>query len=119
MAVCAAWRVHELGEPEAVLVLDDVEVPVPGPGDVVVEVAAASLNFPDVLMCRGEYQVKPPLPFTPGAEVAGTVVELGADADPTLLGRRVDRDPGVRTRRVHRADARAHGDGVPHPRLAR
>ncbi len=84
-----AWRVHELGEPEAVLVLDDVEPPAPGPGEVVVEVAAASLNFPDVLMCRGEYQVKPPLPFTPGAEVAGTVVELGEDADPALLGRRV------------------------------
>ena len=43
--------------------------PVAGPGEVVVDVAAASLNFPDVLMCRGEYQVKPPLPFTPGAEV--------------------------------------------------
>ena len=59
-----AWRVHELGEPEAVLRLDEVEAPVPGPNEVAVDVAAASLNFPDVLMCRGEYQVKPPLPFT-------------------------------------------------------
>jgi NADPH:quinone reductase and related Zn-dependent oxidoreductases len=84
-----AWRVHELGEPEAVLRLDDVEALVPGPKEVVIDVAAASLNFPDVLMCRGEYQVKPPLPFTPGAEVAGTVVELGDGADASLLGRRV------------------------------
>lgn len=84
-----AWRVHELGEPEDVLVFDDVEEPVPGPGEVLVEVAAASLNFPDVLMCRGEYQVKPPLPFTPGAEVAGTVVAEGDNASPGLVGRRV------------------------------
>ena len=83
------WRVHELGEPEAVLRLDDVDAPEPGPNEVSVDVAAASLNFPDVLMCRGEYQVKPPLPFTPGAEVAGTVVALGEGADPNLLGRRV------------------------------
>ena len=84
-----AWRVHELGEPEAVLRFDDVDEPTPGPGEVLVDVAAASLNFPDVLMCRGEYQVKPPLPFTPGAEVSGTVVGLGADADANLLGQRV------------------------------
>jgi NADPH2:quinone reductase len=72
-----AWRVHELGEPEAVLHLDDIDAPVAGAGEVLVEVAAASLNFPDVLMCRGEYQVKPPLPFTPGAEVSGVVTALG------------------------------------------
>ena len=63
-----AWRVHELGEPDAVLRLDDVDDPVAGPGEVLVDVAAASLNFPDVLMCRGEYQVQPPPPFTPGSE---------------------------------------------------
>ena len=79
-----AWRVHELGEPEAVLHLDDVDSPVAGPGE-----AAASLNFPDVLMCRGEYQVKPALPFTPGAEVSGVVSALGDGVDADLLGRRV------------------------------
>jgi NADPH2:quinone reductase len=84
-----AWRVHELGEPEAVLRLDDVEVPVVGPGEVTIDVAAASLNFPDVLMCRGEYQVKPPLPFTPGAEVAGLVTTVGEGVDPGFVGRRV------------------------------
>lgn len=84
-----AWRVHELGEPEAALRLDEVDEPIARSGEVVVDVAAASLNFPDVLMCRGEYQVKPPLPFTPGAEVSGRVVALGDGADPDLLGRRV------------------------------
>ena len=59
-----AWRVHELGEPEAVLHVDDVDALVPGANEVAIDVAAASLNFPDVLMCRGDYQVKPPLPFT-------------------------------------------------------
>ncbi len=84
-----AWRVHELGEPEVVLTLEDVPAPEPGPGEVVVDVAAASLNFPDVLMCRGEYQVKPPLPFTPGAEVSGTVTRVGSAVSEDLLGRRV------------------------------
>ncbi len=84
-----AWRVHELGEPEAVLRLDDVEDPVAGRGEVLVDVAATSLNFPDVLMCRGEYQVKPPLPFTPGAEVSGVVAAVGDGVDHGLVGRRV------------------------------
>jgi NADPH2:quinone reductase len=84
-----AWRVHELGEPESVLGLDDVPAPVAGPREVVVDVAAASLNFPDVLMCRGEYQVRPPVPFTPGAEVAGVVTAVGDGVDATLVGRRV------------------------------
>jgi NADPH2:quinone reductase len=84
-----AWEVRELGEPEEVMELADVPEPEPGPHEVVVRVAAASLNFPDVLMCRGEYQVKPPMPFTPGAEVSGTVVSLGPEADATLLGKRV------------------------------
>jgi NADPH2:quinone reductase len=84
-----AWRVHELGEPEAVLRLDEIDEPVPGRGEVLVDVAATSLNFPDVLMCRGEYQVKPPLPFTPGAEVSGVVTAVGDGVDGALVGRRV------------------------------
>jgi NADPH2:quinone reductase len=84
-----ALRVHELGEPADVLRLEDVEAPEPGAGEVRVRVHAASLNFPDVLMCRGGYQVKPPLPFTPGAEVAGVVDALGADVDELHIGDRV------------------------------
>lgn len=84
-----AWRAHELGEPEAVLVLEDVDAPDPGPGQVAIDVRRAALNFPDVLMCRGEYQVKPPLPFTPGAEVAGVVADAGEGVDRSIIGRRV------------------------------
>ncbi len=72
-----AWQVHELGDPKEVLTLDEVEEPEPEPGEVVVTVEAAALNFFDILLCRGEYQEHPPLPFTPGAEVAGTVAAAG------------------------------------------
>ena len=72
-----AWRVHELGEPADVMRLDEVPEPEAGPGEVLIDVAAAALNFPDILLCRGQYQEKPPLPFTPGVEVAGTVVGTG------------------------------------------
>lgn len=84
-----ALRVHSLGEPEAVLVAEDVPEPEPGPGEVRVQVRAAALNFPDVLMCRGEYQVKPRLPFTPGAEVAGTIAAVGDGVTGLAIGQRV------------------------------
>jgi NADPH2:quinone reductase len=84
-----ALRVHELGEPEAVLRVEDLPLPDPPPGHVRLRVAAASLNFPDVLLCRGEYQVKPPLPFTPGAEVAGEVDALGPGVTDVEIGARV------------------------------
>ncbi len=76
-----AWRVQELGEPKQALRLEEVDEPTPGRGEVVVEMEAASLNFFDALLCRGEYQEKPELPFTPGAEVSGTVSQTGAGVD--------------------------------------
>jgi NADPH2:quinone reductase len=76
-----AWQVHELGDPSEVLKLEEVEDPEPGPGEVVVEVEAAALNFFDILLCKGEYQEHPELPFTPGAEVSGTVIAAGDSAD--------------------------------------
>ncbi|MFW0795893.1 NADPH:quinone oxidoreductase family protein [Gordonia sp. CPCC 205515] len=84
-----AWRVQELGEPRDVLVLDDVPVPEPGPGQILVKVRAAPANFPDVLMCRGIYQVKPDLPFTPGVELCGDVVDVGSDVTTHSVGDRV------------------------------
>jgi NADPH2:quinone reductase len=72
-----AWRVHELGDPADVLRFDEVEEPEPGPGEVLVRVEAAALNFFDILLCQGRYQERPPLPFTPGAEVAGEVLAVG------------------------------------------
>jgi NADPH:quinone reductase len=79
-----ALQITELEGPRAVRVVD---VPAPAPSHpltpgqgVVIEVAAAGVSFPDVLQTRGLYQLKPELPFTPGAEVAGTVLEASADA---------------------------------------
>src|SRR5919112_5626276 len=71
-----AWRVHGLGDPSA-MTLDDVPVPTPGDGQLLVRVRAAALNFPDVLMAAGLYQVRPPLPFIPGIELCGEVEGTG------------------------------------------
>ncbi len=77
-----AWRVHEVGEPEAVLRLeDDVADPVPGPGEAVIRVEATAVNFADILLCRGSYQVRPPRPFTPGLETCGVVEAVGDGVD--------------------------------------
>src|SRR3989440_42020 len=67
----------QYGPPES-LVVEDVAAPHPGPGEVVVAVKAASVNFPDVLIIQNKYQFKPPLPFSPGSELAGVVKEIGA-----------------------------------------
>jgi len=67
---------HAYGPPED-LVVDEVADPVPGPGQLVVKVHAAAVNYPDVLMIDGKYQVKAPPPFTPGSELAGEVVAVG------------------------------------------
>lgn len=83
------WRVTRLAEPAEALSLDTVEMPSPGPGEVLVRVGAVAANFPDVLLCRGEYQVKPELPFTPGIELSGTVVGLGAEVTGVAAGDRV------------------------------
>ncbi|MGW1011155.1 NADPH:quinone oxidoreductase family protein [Streptomyces termitum] len=66
-----AWRVHENGEPGAVMRREEVAVPEPGPGQVLLKVRAANVNFPDALLARGRYQIRPPLPFTPGVELCG------------------------------------------------
>jgi NADPH2:quinone reductase len=72
--VCRAY-----GPPED-LVVDDVADPTPGPGQLLVRVRAAAVNFPDVLLIAGKYQIKIPVPFTPGSELAGEVVAVGDGA---------------------------------------
>ncbi|WP_028104447.1 NADPH:quinone oxidoreductase family protein [Pseudoduganella violaceinigra] len=69
--VCKAW-----GLPDT-LVLEDLPDPQPGPGQVLLQVKAAAVNFPDVLIIQGKYQYQPPLPFTPGNEVSGVVLSVG------------------------------------------
>ncbi|MGV9576053.1 NADPH:quinone oxidoreductase family protein [Streptomyces sp. NPDC003509] len=66
-----AWRVHRNGEPSEVMELEQADRPTPGDGQVLIAVRAANINFPDALLCRGQYQVRPPLPFTPGVEICG------------------------------------------------
>ena len=89
-----AWRAHELGAPEDVLTLDEVDTPTPGPGQVRVKVAACGLNFPDVLVLAGQYQEKPPLPMTPGMEVGGVIDAVG-DGVGLAVGTRVLALPGM------------------------
>lgn len=77
MRAMHAWRVHEVGPYREVLRWEEVPDPAPPDDGVVVEVRAAGLNFPDLLVIAGNYQVKAPLPFTPGIEACGVVVEAG------------------------------------------
>lgn len=84
-----SWQVHELGDPIDRLVLDEVEAPEAGPGRVLLDVEAVGLAFPNVLQCRGEYQVKPPLPFSPAAEVVGRVAAMGEGVDGLEVGQRL------------------------------
>jgi NADPH:quinone reductase len=72
------WRVRELGPPEPVLRLESAPAREPEPDEVMVQVAAVGLNFPDLLLCAGRYQERPPFPFSPGFEAAGLVVQAGA-----------------------------------------
>lgn len=84
-----AWHVVRHGEPAEVLQLADVPDPTPGPGQVLVRVRAVAVNFPDVLLARGEYQVRPELPFSPGIELCGDVVALGDGVGRVAVGDRV------------------------------
>ncbi len=76
------------GPPES-LVVEEVPSPQPGPGEVVISVKAASVNFPDVLIIQDKYQVKPPLPFSPGSEVSGFVKAVGEGVTQAKPGDRV------------------------------
>ncbi len=76
------------GPPES-LVLEEVASPVPGRGQVVISVRACGVNFPDTLIIQGKYQFKPPLPFSPGSEVAGVVKEIGPGVERVKIGDRV------------------------------
>jgi NADPH2:quinone reductase len=79
---------RELGEPER-LELAELPDPVPGPGQVTIDVVATSCNFADVLLCRGGYQLEPALPFAPGSEVAGRVRAMGDGVTGLAVGDRV------------------------------
>ncbi len=81
--VCKAW-----GLPET-LVIEDLAAPAPKAGEVLIDIRAASVNYPDVLMIQKKYQIQPTLPFTPGSEVAGVVSALGEGVTNVKVGERV------------------------------
>ena len=80
-----AWQVCASGEPEQ-MTLAHIPVPEPGPGQVRIQNRAAALNFFDILQIQGKYQVKPPFPYIPGAEVAGIIDAVGEGVDRFAAG---------------------------------
>jgi NADPH2:quinone reductase len=87
--VCSSY-----GPPEN-LSLEDIPNPVPGDDEALVDVYAASLNFPDGLQIQGKYQFQPPMPFIPGSEVGGVISALGSDLSGFEVGDRVMATPGI------------------------
>jgi NADPH2:quinone reductase len=83
-----AWRVDDWGEPDQ-MKFTDIPVPEPKPGEIRIENRAAALNFFDILMIQGKYQTRPPLPFTPGSEVAGVIDAVGEGVNGLQIGDRV------------------------------
>src|SRR5450759_4939476 len=83
-----AWQVRAWCEPEQ-MTLADVPIPEPAAGEIRIANRAAALNFFDILQIQGKYQIKPPFPFTPGAEVSGVVDALGAGVTGLAVGDRV------------------------------
>ena len=79
---------HAYGLPDT-LTLEDIASPAPGPGEVRIQVKACSLNFPDTLTIRNMYQFKPPLPFSPGSESSGVVLDVGEGVTHLKPGDRV------------------------------
>jgi NADPH2:quinone reductase len=83
-----AWICSELGGPDA-LTWQESPTPEPGKGEVRIAIKAASLNFPDLLIVQGKYQMRPPLPFVPGAEFAGVVEAVGEGVKHLAVGTHV------------------------------
>src|SRR5512141_1448774 len=83
-----AVRCHELTGPKSLRV-DEIPAPTPGAGEVLIEVRAAGVNFPDVLLTYGKYQFKAEPPFIPGGEAAGIVRAVGAAVTGVAVGDRV------------------------------
>jgi NADPH:quinone reductase len=94
-ALMTAWQVTSAGEPLEVMRLARLPRPRPGPGQVAVRVSATALNFPDALLARGQYQERPPWPFTPGIELCGEIEAVGAGVDPLRIGERVIGAPAL------------------------
>lgn len=80
---------HKLSEDFSGVEICDVPAPVPGAGEVLIKVHATSINFPDLLLCQGKYQLKLEPPFTPGMDTAGTIAAIGEDVTTLAIGDQV------------------------------
>ena len=78
----------EVGGPDP-LVVEDLDSPTPGKGEVLIDVAACAINFPDTLMIRDLYQFKPERPYSPGGEISGTISAIGEGVEGWQVGDRV------------------------------
>ena len=104
-----AWTLGEFGPHQEVLQWQDLPEPEPGSGQVRIRIGATGINFPDLLCIEGKYQVKPPLPFTPGMEAMGVVETVGSDC------RRMPRRKRLMNRRsLCRGDAVGRVQQLPH-----
>ncbi|MEQ8662965.1 MAG: NADPH:quinone oxidoreductase family protein, partial [Gammaproteobacteria bacterium] len=81
--LCREWGAIEN------LALDEMAAPVPGPGQVLIDVVATAVNYADAIMVAGHYQTRPPLPFAPGLETAGVVAACGSGVGHVAVGQRV------------------------------
>ncbi|HVO04242.1 MAG TPA: NADPH:quinone oxidoreductase family protein [Candidatus Cybelea sp.] len=84
-----ALQCQALGKPGDLKLVEVPDLPAPAPGEIKVRVAAAGINFADTLMISGQYQTKPPLPFVPGLELAGTILEIGPGVTHVKPGDRI------------------------------
>ena len=86
-----SWQVRNFGSfrDEGTLELAELPRPTPDAGSALIRVRAAGVNFPDTLIIAGKYQVRPPLPFTPGFEAVGEVMEVGSECRGVSAGDRV------------------------------
>jgi NADPH:quinone reductase-like Zn-dependent oxidoreductase len=83
-----ALRTHAIGGPET-LTLDEIDTPAPGTGEVLIDVKACAINYPDTLMIRDLYQFKPERPFAPGGEIAGVIEAIGEGVEGWNVGDKV------------------------------
>ncbi|ROT97089.1 NADPH:quinone oxidoreductase family protein [Altererythrobacter sp. FM1] len=83
-----ALRTHAVGGPET-LTLDEIDTPTPGKGEVLIDVKACAINYPDTLMIRDLYQFKPERPFAPGGEIAGVIEAIGEGVEGWNVGDKV------------------------------
>lgn len=116
-----ALQTHEVGGPES-LTLDEIECPKPGPGQVLVDIKACSINYPDTLMIRDMYQFKPERPYSPGGDIAGVIEAVGEGVEGFAVGDKVLAgigNGGLREKAVVPADRMFPiPDGVPFEKAA-